>query len=166
MKSNSANQCNPSKLGSLLIAITLIGFAQGQSYARPQDTDPAKLTLVTRQDGFSGVYADNGKAYSLENREVKDEFRTRVIRPDGTSLVESYKEAGVVYVVLPTGKVRIDTANPASFSAVETKAIEEFIRSTDCALVKKIVQEVFRKRASEKPSLLGGFRVISMFLGE
>ncbi|MEK6334762.1 MAG: hypothetical protein AABM67_07425 [Acidobacteriota bacterium] len=166
MNSHSTNQCHPSKLSSLLIAITLIGFVQGLSYARPQDTDLAQLTLVTRQDGFSGVYADNGKAYTIENRELKDEFRTRIIRPDGRSLVESHKEAGIVYVVLPTGKVRIDISNPSSFSADETRAIEEFAKSTDCALVKKIVVEVFKKRASEKPSLLGGFRVISMFLGE
>ena len=166
MKSHSANLCNPSKLSSLLIAITLIGFAQGLSYAQQQDTDLAKLTLVTRQDGFSGVYSDNGKAYALENREVKDEFRTRIIRPDGNSLVESYKEAGIVYVVLSTGKLRIDSSNPSSFSADETRAIEEFTKSTDCALVKKIVLEVFRQRASEKPSLLRGFRLISMFLGE
>jgi len=124
------------------------------------------LTLITQEDGFNGVYAENGKSYTIENRESQDAFRTRIVRPDGSLLVESNKEAGVVNVLLPTGKLRLDIANPSNFSPAETRAVEEFSRSSDCTVVKKIVMEIFKKRASEKPSLLGGFRVIAMLLGE
>ena len=165
MNSHSATHLNSFKSCSLLIVISFIGFAS-LGYTRHQHTDPPKLTLATTQDGFEGVYIANGKSYRLENSELKDSFRTRLIRPDGSLLVESQRECGNLYVVLPTGKVRMDISNPSTFTTEETKAIEEFTQSTDCALVKEIVLEVFRKRASERPSLLAGFRIISMFLGE
>ncbi|MGZ5436506.1 MAG: hypothetical protein ACXWID_08610 [Pyrinomonadaceae bacterium] len=165
MNSHSAKQLNSFKVRSLFIVISLIGFSS-LGYARPQNADPPKLTLAPTQDGFKGVFTDNGKSYTIENRELKDEFRTRITRPDGSLLVESQREGGILNVVLPTGKLRMDISNPSTFSTEETRAIEEFTQSKDCALVKEIVLEVFRRRASERPSLVAGFRIISMFLGE
>lgn len=166
MKSHSSRLRVASRLVFLLAAFSavLISIDQGLSSGRAQDNP--SLTLVMRDNGFDGLYLLDGKTYKIENWVSKEMFRTRVSRPDGSLLIEASKESEVVLVSLPTGKLEVDVAKPSTFSPEERSALQQFTLTNDCALVKKIVVQVFKKRASEKPSLLGGFAVISMFLGE
>lgn len=149
----------------LVSAVVLFWTGQGLSDARSQDADNS-LTLVMRDNGFDGLYLSDGKTYRIENWVSKDMFRTRILRPDGSILIETAKESEVVLISLPTRKLQVDVAKRSAFSAEERSAIQQFIQTSECALVKKIVIAVFKQRAAEKPSLLGGFPVISMFLGE
>jgi hypothetical protein len=144
----------------------LISINQGLSNARAQDADKSPLTLVVRENGFDGLYVLDGKTYKIENWVSKEMFRTRILRPDGGVLIETSKESEAVLILLPTGKLEIDVPKPTAFSSEEERAFKQFIQSDDYALVKKIVMEVFKQRKGEKPPLLGGFAVISMFLGE
>ena len=150
----------------LILCSTLLVSWDQVINARAQDPETSSLTLVVRNNGFDGLYLSEGKTYKIENWVEKEMFRTCVIRPDGAVLINVSKESDVLHISLPTGKLEMDTSNPRAFSAEETGAIRQFTQTNDCALVKKIVIEIFKKRAAEKPSLLGGFAVISMLLGE
>lgn len=150
----------------LVSAVVLFWTGQGLSDTRSQDADNSRLTLVMRDNGFDGLFLTDGKTYRIENWVSKDMFRTRILRPDGSILIETAKESEVALISLPTGKLQVDVAKRSAFSAEERSGIQQFIQSSECALVKKIVIAVFKQRAAEKPSLLGGFPVISMFLGE
>lgn len=130
-----------------------------------QDTSP-QLTLTSNENGFTGTYSLNGETYAIENHVIGKSFKTRITRPDGRVLVESSRNEQGVSVSLPTGDLKIDSANPSSFSANETKAIQDFLKSRDAAIVRQIVFEVIKKRKSETQPLLNGFTVIAMLLGE
>lgn len=166
MKPHSPSFSIYSKIAVLVIPVALMVSAVNASQIRAQDPNQPKLMLVTRDDGFSGTYELDGKTYVIENRVWEDKFLTRIIRPDGSLLVESSRDAAIVAVILPTGTLRINATQAPGFSAEETRTIERFVQSEDCSVVKTIVAAVFKNRAGQKKPLLGGFSVISMLLGE
>jgi hypothetical protein len=151
----------------LISAALLISSYQMVSEAGVQDSNVEKrLVLMATEDGFNGTYALDGKTYTIENHVTEKSFRTRITRPDGRLLVGSSKEGEVISVSLPTGELKLNSAKPRPFSIEETKAIEDFVKSDEATVVRQIVYEVIKKRSTEKPSLLGGFRVIAMLIGD
>lgn len=168
MKYHSSSFRDAFKLVFLLAAFSavFISIDHGLSNARAQDADKSPLTMVVRENGFDGLYLLDGKTYKIENWESKEMFRTRISSPDGSVLIETSKESEAVLISLPTGKLEIKVPKPSGFSPEEERAFRQFVQSNDCALVKKIVMEVFKQRKGEKPPLLGGFTLISMLLGE
>jgi hypothetical protein len=151
----------------LISAALSISSYQMVSEAGAQDSNAEKtLVLTATEDGFNGAYVLDGKTYPIENHVMEKSFRTRITRPDGRLLIGTSKEGEVISVSLPTGELRLNSAKPGPFSIEETKAIEDFVKSDDAVVVRRILYEVIKKRSTEKPSLLGGFRVIAMLLGD
>jgi hypothetical protein len=151
----------------LISAALLVSSYQILAQTGAQDSNVEKrLELTATVDGFTGTYTWGGEKYSIENQVKEKSFRTRITRPDGRLLIGSSKESDVILVSLPTGELRLNSAKPSPFSTVETKAIEDFVKSDEAIVVRRILYEVIKKRGAEKPSLLGGFRVMAMLLGD
>ncbi len=155
-----------------LCALLLSGFflfhGRTRAVEAQEITSKGELRWAPNPNGFSGMYKSGDQSFPVESFHLSPDFvLTRILKPDGNTLMEILRNGESVTVTLAETRISFEISGSREFPESEKVKLQTASSSTDAKVARKVISATIAQLRQQhvERRFLTGLGVASLILG-